>query len=150
MPKKPIQPDRVRTPPQWRRARLMLMGAVGLMLTYVIIAIAGTIWWGGFRLDYWWWIASLAAVTGVFLWSDYFVRRVWKKRIIEHDGLMCPQCAYPLAGCPEKENSITCPECGYITDDTRELFERWRTTWQRFFWVYDVQERELWNRRPGP
>ncbi len=80
-------------------------------------------------------VASLAVVTGVSFSSDYLVRRAWKKRIIEHDGLMCPQCAYPLAGCPDEEAGVTCPECGFVTQDTSQLFERWRTSLNRFFWL---------------
>ena len=125
--------ERVRTPRQWWHARIILFGAVGLWLAIFIIDTLLVFFPRGIRLNSWSWVVATGVAASVFFWSEFFVHRAWAKRILEHDGLMCPQCAYPLAGCPDEEAGVTCPECGNVTQDTSQLFERWRTSLNRFF-----------------
>ena len=134
--------ERVRTPRQWWHARIVWLGGAGLYVSVFIIGDLLFFYPRGIRLNPWMSFGFFVMAICVTPFYGFFVHRAWVKRIREHDGLMCPQCAYPLAGCPDEEAGVTCPECGSVTEDTSQLFERWRTSLNRFFW-YSYGDKRL-------
>ena len=148
MPRKPIKPDRVRTPSQWWRARLTNVG--GNVLTFAVIVVGTELYTAGY--DVW---LILPTVLGIVLAMlllvvsyETIVYRAWVTRVLEHDGFMCPQCTYTLQGILQEHTSVTCPECGYLTEDTSKLFERWRKTMKRFYLQEDKRLRNRTYRGP--
>lgn len=148
MPKKPIQPDRVRPPKEWWDARIYNI-AVGVIWLAIYFPCLGLVFEGRLKI-----ITIVLAfvfylVVGSFVsWNELRVRKIWIRRIIKHNGLMCPQCAYLLSGIQADRGSATCPECGYLTEDTYQLFQRWRTSIKRFYWRDDKRLRN--HRYNGP
>ena len=136
MPRKPIKPDRVRPPTEWKCARYVYLGAV---MVWVLVFLVGGYFYllpRGIKLGGWLGLSSFWLVFAGGSFYSLWVRRKWKRRIDDCDGFMCPQCTDPLDGLHEQSTSLTCPECGYITKDTTMLKVRWRQSLVKYFWMY--------------
>ena len=131
MPKKPIKPDRVRMPAECRRADLILnciaAGAFPAAIIIQGLTIPRSSPWLKLLLVG----TIIVVVMGGTIAYSIVVNSRWKKRVRDHNGLLCPQCTYPLAAIQENQASVTCPECGYVTEDTSKLLDRWHKTLNR-------------------
>lgn len=132
MPKKVLNPDRIRMPSEWRNAWILfaLSMAVGMGGPKVfLLADVGNMNPGIWR---WLWPLIFALVITPSTIHFYRVKRKWTKIIRDTGGLLCPNCAYILSGSKEEGAGVTCSECGHYIEDWKGLNERWAKKVKKF------------------
>ena len=125
MPKKPIKPDRVRTPREWWNAKILL--ALSIAFAGGVTGVGGFALWEakGISVPLWVWLVVVVVVGVPSVVNVRRVRRKWSKHIEDNGGLLCPNCAYVVKGSKEEGNGVRCAECGYFIEDWKGLHERW-------------------------
>ena len=99
----------------------------------VVIAISALVLWGamtiaitafqvprGARAVLGSMLAAIGAMLAFGAWHLMHERRL-RKAAIEHDGYLCPQCAYPL---PREEKEVRCPAYG-TNVDVQQVVAQW-------------------------
>lgn len=133
MAAKPTRPDRRRSPVQCRRAWALFVFA--LVLTLAVFS--GVLFWylneNGMLLAKWVGFLLFLLLVLPAAINVYRVQSRWYKLVLEHEGLLCPMCAYPLTGLRQNAKGITCSECGHVTTDTAEVRAYWLEKTHRGF-----------------
>lgn len=114
-----FRPLMTRVPRMVLRRRLVIAISAFVLWPAMVIPVTFQVSRGP-RAVLGWMLAAIGAMLAFGAWHLMRERRL-RKAALEHDGYLCPQCAYPL---PREEKEVRCPECG-TNVDVQQVVAQW-------------------------